>query len=259
MPTVQQIINIILRDVPGAPFADTVDVIKAGDPNQDVTGIVTTFLATHAVLQKAVDLGANFVITHEPVFYNHLDETGWLDQDPVYCAKRKFIDDHHLTIWRFHDYWHSVAGDGITLGVLRDLGWASYADTPYSLTIPVMPLSDLVRHLKSRLGIQFVRVVGSPDMPCQRIALQVGAPGGTSHITALRGEFDTLITGEIHEWETCEYVRDTIAQNHQKALVILGHERSEESGMAYLVEWLAARAPGIPITHVPSGDPFRFE
>ena len=36
----------------------SVDVIKAGDPSQPVTGIVTTFLATHEVLQRAVDLGA---------------------------------------------------------------------------------------------------------------------------------------------------------------------------------------------------------
>jgi hypothetical protein len=28
--------------------------------------------------------------------------------------------------------------------------------------------------------------------------------------------------------------------------------------MAWLVEWLAPLLPGVPITHVPAGDPFRF-
>src|SRR5215207_6665798 len=107
MPTAQAVIDNILTAIPNAPFPETVDVIKTGDPTQEVTGIVTTFLATRAILQRAVELGANFVITHEPTFYNHLDETDWLAEDPVYQAKRKFIDEHKLVIWRFHDYWHS--------------------------------------------------------------------------------------------------------------------------------------------------------
>jgi hypothetical protein len=40
------------------------------------------------------------------------------------------------------------------------------------------------------------------------------------------------------------------------ALIVLGHAISEEAGMAYLAEWLRARVPDVPITHVPAGDPF---
>jgi hypothetical protein len=29
--------------------------------------------------------------------------------------------------------------------------------------------------------------------------------------------------------------------------------------MAYLVEWLGERFPGVAVTHVLTGDPFRFE
>jgi hypothetical protein len=52
MPTIQAVIDNILTSIPNAPFAETVDVIKTGDPAQEVTGIVTTFLATQAVLQR---------------------------------------------------------------------------------------------------------------------------------------------------------------------------------------------------------------
>ncbi len=31
MPTVQQMIDTILKTIPGAPLADTVDVLKAGN------------------------------------------------------------------------------------------------------------------------------------------------------------------------------------------------------------------------------------
>src|SRR5688500_5173774 len=82
--TVQNIIDIILEKIPGAPFEKTVDTLKSGTPGLRVTGIVTTMFATAAVIRKAIELKANFIIAHEPTFYNHLDETAWLDQDKVY-------------------------------------------------------------------------------------------------------------------------------------------------------------------------------
>src|SRR5512145_3193082 len=143
MPIVQQLINSILEAIPGAPFPETVDTIKMGDPAREATGIVTTFLASQSVLQKAVDVGANFIIVHEPTFYNHLDDTDWLKGDAVYQAKRQFIDEHRLTLWRLHDYWHSHQPDGIMIGVLRSLGWETYVEPvmPYLATIPAMSLT----------------------------------------------------------------------------------------------------------------------
>lgn len=259
--TVQAVIDMILRTIPGAPFDETVDTVKCGDPSQAVTGIVTTFLANCAVIQRAVDLGANFIITHEPTFYNHPDDTGWLEEDAVYRAKGALIAKHELVIWRFHDYWHSHKPDGIITGVLRALGWEAYrsADAPYAVQIPPIRLRDLVPHIKTALGVHTARVVGPPDMTCRTVGLLVGSPGGEWQIKALGDGVDVVLTGEINEWETCEYVRDALFQGRDMALVIVGHALSEEPGMAYLVDWLRDRVPGVPVTHVPTGDPFRFE
>jgi hypothetical protein len=60
--TVQQVIDLILKSIPGAPFKQTVDTIKAGSGNQTVTGIVTTMFATIEVIEKAAKAGANFII-----------------------------------------------------------------------------------------------------------------------------------------------------------------------------------------------------
>jgi hypothetical protein len=67
-----------------APPADTVDTLKGGDPSTPVTGIATTFLDTMDVLREAVKRGDNLIITHEPTFYNHRDETAAFANDPVY-------------------------------------------------------------------------------------------------------------------------------------------------------------------------------
>ena len=255
MTTIQNVIDEILSQVPGGPFEGSVDTVKAGDPEAEVTGIVSTFMATQLVLQRAVELGANLVISHEPTFYNHLDETDWLADDPVYAAKRAYLEEHDLVVWRFHDHWHAYEPDGIYIGVLERLGWTALADRAFIALPEPMTFRALIQHVTDRLGIESPRVIGDPAMPVQTVGLLVGAPGGRAHISLLP-HVDVLIAGEVAEWETTEWVRDSIAQGTPKGLIVAGHERTEEAGMAYFAEWLRERQPTIPIWSVPSGDPF---
>jgi putative NIF3 family GTP cyclohydrolase 1 type 2 len=236
----------------------TVDTVKSGDSSRPITGIVTTFLATSAVIERAAALGANLVIPHEPVFYNHLDDTSWLSDDPVYQAKRRLLDAHGIVVWRLHDHIHLRRPDGILAGVLQDLGWEAYVrpDPPFLCVIPPMSLRALAGLLKQRLGAPGLRVIGDPEMECRRVGLRVGAPGGQAQITTLsRYDLDVLVCGEINEWETSIYVRDASAAGKRVALVVAGHAASEEAGMRWLADLLHEHFPAIPVTHVPAGDP----
>ena len=169
--TVKDVIDTILAAVPGAPLEETVDTLKSGQPTDPVNGVATTFIATMDVLQKSVDLGANFIITHEPTYYNHLDKTDWLSGDAVFAAKKKFIEDHHLTIWRFHDEWHMYQPDGIGTGFAKAMGWEAYrsVEQDYFYEIPPTPLTEVVRQVKEKLHIPKLRVVGPEEMTCRRI------------------------------------------------------------------------------------------
>jgi putative NIF3 family GTP cyclohydrolase 1 type 2 len=259
--TIQQAIDQVIRKIPGAPLAETLDIVKCGDPSQPLRGIVSTFMATRAVLDQAVALGANLVITHEPTYYNHLDETDWLKKDAVFLSKRAFLEKHQLVVWRFHDYWHLFQPDGIVTGVIRSLGWEKSLDPHLANVYQLDPISleSLVALMKHRMGIQTVRLVGDPKMTCRRVALLVGAYGGRRQIELLRQPgVDVIAVGESPEWETCEYVRDAIAAGENKAFIVLGHANSEEAGMEYLAEWLQPHLPGVPIHYVKAGDPFTF-
>lgn len=260
MFTVQSVIDTILAQVPNALTHKTVDTLKAGDPARAVRGIVTTFLASQAVLQKAVALGANLIITHEPTFYNHLDETKWLAGDPIYETKRQFIEQNQLAIWRFHDNLHQHRPDPTFAGIARSLGWEAYATAEQEIfDLPLVSLGDLARQVKEKLGIATLRVIGDPEMICQKAGILVGAWGGSNHLKFWRrSEVDCLIVGEIDEWETSEYARDAVIQGRRRGLIITGHANSEEPGMAWVAEWLRPMFPGVPIHHVPVGDPFLF-
>lgn len=259
--TIQRAIDIILQAVPGGPLEDTVDTFKSGDPSQEVTGIVTTFLASFDVIQRAVNLGANLIITHEPIYYNHRDEVDWLADDPVYRAKRELLDENNVVVWRFHDYWHRHQPDGILTGMVKALRWEEYviSDKPLVFNIAAVPLQELAFFFKSKLDIGTVRVVGDLGLTCQRVGLLLGAVSGRRQIEFLSHEdVDVLICGEIDEWETSEYVRDAVAEDKNKALIILGHANSEEPGMRWLADWLGTKFPGVSITHLPVGDAFHF-
>ena len=71
--TAQDIVDRVKKSVGVEWRADDVDTFKAGDPSTVVTGVVTTSMATLDVLQKAVQSGANLVITAAPTFYTKAD------------------------------------------------------------------------------------------------------------------------------------------------------------------------------------------
>jgi putative NIF3 family GTP cyclohydrolase 1 type 2 len=227
--TVQDIINIILKEIPGAPFPHTVDTLKSGSPDQRVSGIVTTMFATAKVIQEAARLNTNFIIAHEPSYYNHEDELNWVANNQVVNQKLSLLKKENIAIWRFHDYWHSHRPDGIRQGVLKAAGWLEYYQEGKPLIqIPPVSLKELIVHFQQQLGISHVRSIGDPSQICQSIALMPGAAGGQRQISVVEKEkTDVLIVGELHEWETSEYIRDARYFGSKTALIILGHSVSE--------------------------------
>jgi len=259
--TIRQVIESLQADIPGAPFPRTVDTIKAGDQEQEVKGIVTTMFATDEVITKAAGLGANFIIAHEPTFYNHADETGWLGNDEVLNYKRSLLDKHGIVVWRYHDGLHAHRPDGVRYGVLQALGWTKYydADNPYLVEVPAITLQEVITHMKESLGIDRLKYIGDPAQVCRRIVLSPGAAGGQAQIwTIQKTKPDVFICGELNEWETSEYVRDARYQGRKLGLVVLGHAVSEEPGLEWLVPVLKKKAPGITVTHIASGDAFTW-
>jgi putative NIF3 family GTP cyclohydrolase 1 type 2 len=258
--TVQNVIDIILKEIPGAPFKQTVDTIKSGSADAKVSGIVTTMFATVDVIKQAAQLNANFIIAHEPTFYNHTDDINWVPDNSVVKQKQELLAKDNITIWRFHDYWHSHKPDGIGYGVLKKANWLQYYKPgEIILNLPATSLKEITEHLKSSLEIQHVRVIGELDQSCERIALLPGAAGGQMQISLVEKEKpDVLIVGEVHEWETAEYIRDSRLVGNKTSLIVLGHAVSEEPGMEYLVEWLQPKIDGIKITHIVSNNPFTW-
>ena len=70
------------------------------------------------------------------------------------------------------------------------------------------------------------------------------------------GNIDTIVCGETTEWTSVSYVRDAALLGMNKGMIILGHNRTEESGMKHFGDWLRPLVGDIPIVFIPSGEPF---
>jgi len=288
--TAQQVADRIQKSM-GGEWNDpkSVDGFKAGDPSATVTGIVTTSLATLDVLSQAVKAGANMIITSEPTFFAKADTPAPAPRrafggagrrpggeteataaaapppppavpappDPVFIGKDEFIKKHNLIVWRISDHWAQRAPNPFAQGIVDTLGWSKFANGNLSeVAIPGTSLGALVAHvkagLKSRGGM---RVVGDPKLTVRKVAL---LPSSTPIETALKAlpNADVILAGEVREWETVEYVKDTIDMGGKKALVLVGRVVSEGPGMQICAQWLKTVVPEVRSTWLPVVDPY---
>jgi len=234
--------------------AQTVDTFKAGRPETIVRGIATTGMATFDVLRRASAAGRNFVITHEPTFYNHQDQTDALQSDQTYLSKLRFIEEQGLVVWRFHDHAHMLRPDPLVVGSARVLGWTQYA-SPTERGIYVLPpttLRALAADVARKVNGRFIRVCGDPEMKVTRVALGPGYG-----VPPLTQAVDVSIGGEAPEsGGHAEYAMDAQALGHPRGVILLGHMMSEDWGMREVADWLRAFVTEIPVEWVAAGEPF---
>ncbi len=265
---VREVVEIILTLNGGRKFEKTCDQLIEGDWGRQVTGVVTTFMSTVDVIRRTIATGGNLIITHEPTYFTGLDHIDWVKDDPVYQRKKALIDDKGISIWRYHDHMHSGITDLIYTGLLKDLGWENYLDTefplPHCYTIPSTSVAALVRFLKKKLGMKVIQVVGDPKMICSRAGILVGGGSlGLGHEEMPAKlmndqQLDVMVCGEITEWTLTAYVRDAAALGFNKAMIVVGHERSEEPGMKELANRLQPLLKEIPVHFADAGEPFIY-
>lgn len=266
---VKQVTQAILMKACGMRrIQPTCDRLVYGSEEMEVTGIVTTFMATADVIKQAAELGANMIVTHEPTWFTGADNEDWCRNDSVYRAKRELLMHKGMAVWRFHDHMHMCDGpDLIYDGVVRQLGWQQYQttpDSPWLYDLPKMTLRELCRDIKQKLDMEHLQVIGDPDMMCGRILLLVG--GGSLGLgreempmeEMEKSGADVMVCGDITEWTTCAYINDAAQLGMRRAMIKLGHERSEEGGMKYLVPWLSECLPGVPVHFIDAKEPFQY-
>ncbi len=262
------------------------DGYKAGNPDDECTGVACALVPTYEVIKKTIDLGYNFLYVHEPSYYMSPDYPEWRGdfKNSVYEQKRALIDMNGLVIYRDHDHAHMHQPDSIFAGVTKYFGWESYAvenDTgiwgSYLYEVPEMTVREMNDFLIRTIRLNGCRFIGNPEDKIHRIAI-VGHlfPGGFGETKEENGYFtdystdiirametrglQAIIPGEVIEWNVLSYISDAAAMGKTAACFNIGHFSFEEMGARYAADWIKDLAGDeVPVKYIPREDLWSFQ
>ena len=231
---------------------DTVDTFKAGDPAADVRGIAVGWMSYSWALQRALDLGCNLFITHEPTYYNHRDDDASIFRFSGVSAKRQFIEDNDLVIIRCHDLWDQIPEIGIPdcWGNLLNLGRPIAGDIHTrvyaTVGITAAELAEQVAERVADYGQPGAQLIGPPDKLVRRVSIGTGAI--TPYLACVeRFDIDLAICTD----DGIDYWRDGgFAIDMEIPIIVVNHAVSEAIGIQGLAEQLRRQFPNTPVHHI---------
>lgn len=237
----------------------TCDTVKTGDPRRDVTHVGVCFMGTAEVIEKAKKLGVEFLIVHEPLYYDHWDRNR--EAQPLVQMKKKLVEESGLTIWRDHDYIHALPEDGIETGVLQKLGWTGHFEGRTMWVLDEARTAEqMAVDIREKLGCGGVRVSGRTDVPFKLVKLAEGDAGVDTWYTDklfASGFEGVVFAGEVCEWAAPEQFRDAAHFGFNAAMIVCGHAASEEAGMELLARDLQKKHPELKVSFIPSGEVYK--
>ena len=252
----------------------TRDQILYGDPQQECTGIVVTCYASVDVIQKARQAGANLIVVHEALFWNHGDRTDWLAENTAFQHKAALLNRYNICVWRNHDHIHAglpLDGqyrDGIFSGLSRMLGWDACrvfpdAPMPQEFLLPEMSVAEMAAHLNQKFHLNGVRFIGNADCRIKRVYIPMhimGHPSDNQIIQEINErDIHCLLTMEMVDFTVCEYIRDAAMAGENRCIFALGHFNLEEIGMEFYAEYLRQKFSWtIPVVFIQSGDAYSY-
>ncbi len=188
--------------------------------------------ADRSVIEEAIRLDANIIVTHHPVIFRPL-KTLLSDSVPYLAAQNRItiISAHtNLDIARGGVNDTLAAAIGVTADQFFDEDCALLGHFEN-----VMHSSELAQKIKQNLRIHGLRYTDSGN-PVRTAVVACGAGGGSVDLAASLGA-DAIITGEIKHHEII------FANEHHIAVFDLGHYHSENLIIGRLADLFRQQFP----------------
>lgn len=244
-----------LRSLDGGwvDWSDTTDVFLAGDPDSELTGIAVAWMGYRWALERAVDLGCNLFITHEPIFYSGRDDDVRMRGFPAGRAKEEWLRRCGLVVLRCHDVWDQLPGIGMTDSWGRLLGFESPIAGEGMFRVydvsgqDALSVARQVAAAVEPLGQDAVELAGPEDAPVSRLAIGTGAITPFSRFLELYGADIAVCTDDSFTY----WREGALAADSGTPVVVVNHAVSEIFGMQLLAEHLCQRFPDVSIHSIP--------
>ncbi|NIM93332.1 MAG: hypothetical protein GTO18_06435 [Anaerolineales bacterium] len=239
---------------------NTVDTIKSGNSEVEITGIAVAWMSYLWALEKAVELDCNVFITHEPTYYSHQGNDMEIFNLRSAFNKRAFLEETGLTVIRCHDLWDQFPDIGIPDSWGQLLGFGEAIDGNGFLRVydvrgrTALDVAQQVASRTKEYGQEAVQLIGPADYPVTRLGI------GTGAITPYRSflhdyQVDLAICTDDGMFYCFEAA---IAIDMGLPMIVVNHPVSEEVGMINLAHHLENQFPSIPVHHIPQGCMYRL-
>ena len=242
--------------------------LQLGNPEQEVTGIVTTLDVTEATVALAIDKGANLIVSHHPLLFR---ATKQINPQRDYIS-RVIISaiKHDIAVYSAHTNLDN-APEGVNDRIARLLGLtdtrplaqlpaqqtsglpADYASRCGSGKVGDLPepmtIGDFASMLKNRFHIDALQgnvADMDKDRKIRRVALCGGA-GDEFIADAIQARADVFVTGEVSYH---------LYFGHPEILVLCGgHFETEQYTADLLRDIIVREYRDLPVTIGPKSSP----
>ncbi len=248
-----------LEEVSPGSFAESWDNVGllCGREEKEISSVYIALDATREVIEEAVRLHADLLLTHHPIIFKPMKQVSGRD---FIGDKILTLAEHKICCYAMHTNFDVM---GMADAVAEQLGLedrkvlsVTYEDEISKegigragiLPTP-MTLAECAEYVKSRCKIEQVKVYG---MPAETIVMAAVCPGsGKGCIEdAVRLGADVLITGDIDHHEGIDAVEQGLS------IIDAGHYGLEKIFVPCMEEYCKKKLSGVTIHTAPEKNPF---
>ncbi|MEO6190293.1 MAG: Nif3-like dinuclear metal center hexameric protein [Saprospiraceae bacterium] len=214
-----------------------------GHPDWEVKAVLISLDATESVIDEAISLGANMVISHHPIVFRGLKSfTGnhYVERAIIKALK------NDIALYAIHTNLDNVLINGVNQKIadkivlqnctilspkmsnIPDIGAGIIGELAHPL-----PISDFLAHIKKNLQCHSIKYTSHLKRPVHKVAI-CGGTGAFLIPEAIRSGADVFITSDLKYHEFFE-------ANEQIILMDIGHFESEQFTIELLFELISKK------------------
>ena len=256
---VKDINEHFLSRAPWVNRANTVDRIKAGDPDKEVARCAVAWIPSLEAIRRAVEMGVDLLVCHEPTFYDHFDADP--TATPIGAEKLEYLNKHGLAVLRNHDVWDVWPEVGIPwawgkfLGLNGEAAAMNDSKTQHRHDIAPVPFGQFAKAVAARtatINEPLIEVNGDPDKLVSKIGVGTGCGCSVHDYQQLGCDCFIVCDDGTNFWEHMQ-----IAEDLRIPVICVNHCTSEEPGMVTMTQYINDNIEGVAAEHIQQGCRFK--